>query len=96
MQPHVPTIDRVYDQMVAQHEATPITESEFEGWRDHPVTRRLFDEFEIKLAEAQGELSEELPSSNIPLKHAHLNGYHLAVTDLFEWLPDGLSWEEPA
>jgi hypothetical protein len=81
-------IDELITETKSRHSSKPISQEVYSKWRSSAVTKRLFEELEIAVAESY---QDPLPNDpNEALGQAKIReGYSSLVEDVLEWSPSG-------
>ncbi len=94
MHPHEPTTSLHWQRLHQQHELNPLSEGDYEEWRNNPVTLRLFHFLEYEAFKAQTVLSETVPDHPAMLKrHAAAYSCTAILEEIFKWSGEGIDME---
>ena len=96
MKAHRSRLDRHLEVLGELQRQQPINESEYEEWRTHPCTRRLFDELEFNfLTNLENHIhnSTENPEKCFAAAN-RLAGAENVIDHIFEWSPSGIELED--
>ena len=77
-------VDQFWSEVKTKQAANPIMEEDFHAWRNHPVTKRLYEDFEERSAQCDEALREEVEIINVRF----VQGVSATVGQLFEWAPN--------
>ena len=84
-----------WETVTQRQKQNPITQADYEEWRRHPCTLRMFEHFELVTLEAQTELAAMGPGgTDILTEQARVHELTTMIEQMYSWAPDGIKLED--
>lgn len=87
-------LEEMISDLKSQHSKKPISKSQFDRWRASSVTRRLFEELELCIAESFIDYLAENSTDEIAITAMLRQGATQMVDMILGWTPQGIYVED--